>query len=73
MKFLGVRVRDELSKSWGQIVGVEKRGHIIQRFRIQLDSGVIVMRTREDLFVKPNRKPMHVALAWDRDAEKPEN
>lgn len=67
-----MRVRDELSKSWGQIVGVEKRGYVIDRFRIQLDSGVIVARTRADLFVKPKRKPMHVSLAWDRDAQKPE-
>lgn len=73
MKFLGVRVRDELSKSWGQIVGVDKRGYVIERFRIQLDSGVIVARTRAELFVKPKRKPMHMSLAWDRDANKPEN
>lgn len=71
MKFLGVRVRDELSKSWGQIVGVKKTGYVIERFHIKLDSGVIVARTREELFVKPKRRPMHVSLAWDRDADKP--
>lgn len=72
MKFLGMRIRDELSKSWGQIVGVEKRGYVIQRFCILLDGGFLVKRTREDLFVKPDRKLMHLSLAWDRDASKPE-
>ena len=73
MKFLGLRVWDEFSKSWGQIVGVEKTGYVIQRFRIYLDSGVEVKRSREDLFVKPKRKPLHMKLAWDRDAELPES
>ena len=68
MKFLGMRIRDELSKSWGQIVGVEKRGHVIQRFCILLDSGFLVKRTRADLFVKPDRKPIYMSLAWDRNA-----
>ena len=69
LRFLGIRTRDEMSKSWGKIIGIEKRGHVIERFRIQLDSGVIVAATREELFVKPKRKLMHLALAWDRDAE----
>ena len=51
-----MRIRDELSKSWGQIVGVEKRGYVIQRFCILLDGGFLVKRTREELFVKPDRK-----------------
>ncbi|MFT4713117.1 MAG: hypothetical protein ACI8W1_001598 [Candidatus Azotimanducaceae bacterium] len=68
MRFLGIRTRDELSKSWGKIVGIEKRGHVIDRFRILLDSGVTVSRTREELFAKPERKLTHLSLAWDRDS-----
>jgi len=72
LNFIGVRTRDVLSKSWGLIVGVKKRGNIIERYRIQLDSGVIVSRTREELFSKPKKKHTHMSLAWNRDKHNPD-
>ena len=69
MIFLNVRVRDALSKSWGRIVGIARRGNVIQCFRIELDSGVIVERTRAELFTREKRKALHLRLAWDRDTQ----
>ncbi|QMU62290.1 MAG: hypothetical protein GKR92_11525 [Gammaproteobacteria bacterium] len=69
MIFLGIRVQDVLSKSHGKIIEVIKRGNIIESFRIQLDSGHIVTRSRDELFMKEKRKPLFMHLAWDADKE----
>lgn len=70
MIFLGIRVQDVLSKSHGKIIEVIQRGNIIESFRIQLDSGHIVTRTRDELFMQEKkRKPLFMHLAWDADKE----
>ena len=71
MIFLGIRVEDVLSKSHGKIVEVVNRGNIIESFRIQLDSGHIVTRSRDELFMqeKKKRKPLFMHLAWDADKQ----
>ena len=69
MIFLGIRVQDVLSKSHGKIIEVIKRGNLIESFRIQLDSGHIVTRSRDELFMQEKRKPLFMHLAWDADKE----
>ena len=69
MIFLGIRVQDVLSKSHGKIIEVNKCGNIIESFRIQLDSGHIVTRSRDELFTQEKRKPLYMHLAWDADKE----
>jgi hypothetical protein len=71
MIFLGIRVQDVLSKSHGKVIEVIKCGNIIKSFRIQLDSGHIVTRSRDELFMqeKKKRKPLFMRLAWDADKE----
>ena len=69
MIFLGIRVKDVLSKSHGKIIEVIKRGNVIESFRIQLDSGHIVTRSRDELFKKEKKKPLFIHLAWDADDE----
>lgn len=72
MIFLGIRVQDVLSKSHGKIIEVIKRGNLIESFRIQLDSGHIVTRSRDELFAKEKkRKPLFMHLAWDAEKEVP--
>ena len=69
MNFVGTRVWDALSKSWGHIVDVGKRGNVVERFRIQLDCGIIVTRTRAELFMPEHRRSLSVRLAWNRETE----
>ncbi len=69
MIFLGIRVKDVLSKSHGKIIEVIKRGNIIESFRIQLDSGPIVTRSRDELFTKEKRNPLFMHVAWDADQD----
>ncbi len=69
MIFLGIRVKDILSKSHGKIIAVIKRGNIIESFRIQLDSGHIVTRSRDELFAKEKKKPLFMHIAWNADKE----
>lgn len=69
MIFLGFRVQDVLSKSHGKIIKVIKRGNLIESFRIQLDSGHIVTRSRDELFMQEKRKPLFIHLAWDADKQ----
>lgn len=56
LDFIGIRTHDDLSKSSGVIIGVEKKGFAVHGFRILLDSGVIVIRGSEQLFVQKTKK-----------------